>query len=336
MAEKRRMDFCVECRKDTEYVLQKKTITKTIRDKAYQFVITTAVCPECGEEMGIPGLMDQNVREVDEQYRAAEGLVTVDDIEKLMKIYKIGKAPLSFALGFGEVTVSRYLSGQMPSKEYSDIMRAALTSPAFMKKLLNENREKIADTAYHKAMDAAAGLEELFSVSDNMLRVIAYIFERLEEVTPLMLQKLIYFIQGVYSALYGRPIFEEDCRAWVHGPVYPKVYDLFRDFKYNPIDDPRFAVFEGSAEHLTADERRAADLVINTFGIYGGKAMERITHQEAPWQNARSGYDDQIPSNKTLTKDSIREYYVAVDKTYGIGSEEGIRRYIADMLGNAV
>ena len=197
MAEKRRMDFCVECRKDTEYVLQKKTITKTIRDKAYQFVITTAVCPECGEEMGIPGLMDQNVREVDEQYRAAEGLVTVDDIEKLMKIYKIGKAPLSFALGFGEVTVSRYLSGQVPSKEYSDIMRAALTSPAFMKKLLNENREKIADTAYHKAMDAADGLEELFSVSDNMLRVIAYVFERLEEVTPLMLQKLIYFIQGV-------------------------------------------------------------------------------------------------------------------------------------------
>ena len=136
--------------------------------------------------------------------------MTVDDIEKLMKIYKIGKAPLSFALGFGEVTVSRYLSGQVPSKEYSDIMRAALTSPAFMKKLLNENREKIADTAYHKAMDAADGLEELFSVSDNMLRVIAYVFERLEEVTPLMLQKLIYFIQGVYSALYGRPIFEED------------------------------------------------------------------------------------------------------------------------------
>ena len=168
MAEKRRMDFCVECRKDTEYVLQKKTITKTIRDKAYQFVITTAVCPECGEEMGIPGLMDQNVREVDEQYRAAEGLVTVDDIEKLMKIYKIGKAPLSFALGFGEVTVSRYLSGQVPSKEYSDIMRAALTSPAFMKKLLNENREKIADTAYHKAMDAAAGLEELFSALLNV------------------------------------------------------------------------------------------------------------------------------------------------------------------------
>ena len=314
MAEKRRMDFCVECRKDTEYVLQKKTITKTIRDKAYQFVITIAVCPECGEEMGIPGLMDQNVREVDEQYRAAEGLVTVDDIEKLMKIYKIGKAPLSFALGFGEVTVSRYLSGQVPSKEYSDIMRAALTSPAFMKKLLNENREKIADTAYHKAMDAAAGLEELFSVSDNMLRVIAYIFEKLDEVTPLMLQKLIYFIQGVHSALYGRPIFEEDCRAWVHGPVYPKVYDLFRDFKYNPIDDARFALLEWTEDVLTEDEKKVINLVLNTFGMYGGKVLEKITHNEEPWRSARRGYEDGIPSNEILTKDSIRKYYGAVHK----------------------
>lgn len=55
-------------------------------------------------------------------------------------------------------------------------------------------------------MAAADSIERLFNVSDKMLRVIAYVFERLEEVTPLMLQKLLYFIQGIYSALYGRPI----------------------------------------------------------------------------------------------------------------------------------
>ena len=41
---------------------------------------------ECGEEMGIPGLIDKNVQEIDEQYRAAEGLVLIDDIVRLMKI----------------------------------------------------------------------------------------------------------------------------------------------------------------------------------------------------------------------------------------------------------
>ena len=122
----------------------------------------------------------------------------IDDIEKLMKIYKIVKASLSLALGFGEVTIPRYLEGQVPSKEYSDVVRAVLVSPAYMKQKLMENRGKLTDAAYKKAMAAADSIESLFSVSEKMLRVIAYVFEKLEEVTPLMLQKILYFIQGVY------------------------------------------------------------------------------------------------------------------------------------------
>ena len=332
MTERGRRDFCIECRKETEYLLQKKDIVKTIRDKEYTFGITVAVCAECGEEMSIPGLIDKNVREIDEQFRAAEGLVSIDDIEKLMKIYKIGKAPLSLALGFGEVTIPRYLEGQVPSKEYSDVVKAALASPAYMKQKLIENRDKLTDAAYKKAMASAEGIQNLFSVSDKMLRVIAYVFERLEEVTPLMLQKLLYFIQGIYSALHGKPIFVEDCRAWVHGPVYPEVYELFRDFKYNPIDDARFALLDGTEDALTDDEKRVIDLVVNTFGMYGGKVLEKITHNEVPWKEARKGYGDSIPSSELLPKDRIMKYYIAVNQRYGIDTEAGLRMYIKDML----
>ena len=280
MTEKGRRDFCIECRKETEYLLQKKDIVKNIRDKEYTFAITVAVCAECGEEMSIPGLIDKNVQEIDEQYRAEGGLVSMDDIERLMKIYKIGKAPLSLALGFGEVTIPRYLEGQVPSREYSDIIRAALSSPAYMKQKLMENREKLTDAAYRKAFAAAESIESLFSVSDKMLQVIAYIFERLEEVTPLMLQKLLYFIQGVYSALYGKPIFEEDCRAWVHGPVYPDVYELFRDFKYNPIDDARFALVEGTGDALSFAQGADMDLRLDRVFL--------LAHKELPVDRAKA------------------------------------------------
>ncbi len=335
MTENGRRDFCIECRKETEYLLRKKDIVKNIRDKEYTFSITVAVCAECGEEMSIPGLIDKNVQEIDGQYREAEGLVLIDDIEKLMKIYKLGKAPLSLALGFGEVTIPRYLEGQMPSKEYSDVVKAALTSPVYMERKLMENREKLTDTAYKKALAAAESIESLFSVSDKMLRVIAYVFKKLEEVTPLMLQKQLYFIQGIYSALYGRPIFGEDCRAWIHGPVYPEVYDLFRDFKYNPIDDARFALLEGTEGALTEDEKRVVELVVNTFGIYGGKVLEKITHNEEPWLEARKGFDDSIPSSALLPKERIMKYYIAVNRKYGIDTEDGLRTYIRDMLDRA-
>ena len=329
---KERREFCIECRKDTEYNLQKKDVVKIIRGKEYTFSITVAFCTECGEEMSIPGLIDKNVQEIDEQYRAAEGLVSIEDIEKLMKIYKIGKAPLSLALGFGEITIPRYLEGQVPSKEYSDVIRAALTSPAFMKEKLNANKDKISDAAYRKAMEAADSIEGLFSVSDKMLQVIAYIFEKLEEVSPLVLQKLLYFIQGVYSALYGKALFQEECRAWVHSPVYPEVYELFSDFKYNPIDDARFVMLDGAADALTKEEKDVVDLVVNTFGMYGGKMLEKITHNEDPWKEARKGYGDNVPSSELLSKERIMKYYVEINKKYGIDTEAGLKTYIYDMI----
>ena len=86
MAEKERIDFCTICRKETEYVLKKRNIKKNIKDVEYMFNITIAICRECGEEMSIPGLIDRNIQEVDKQYRDYENIVSINDIENLMKI----------------------------------------------------------------------------------------------------------------------------------------------------------------------------------------------------------------------------------------------------------
>ena len=42
MTEKGRRDFCIECRKETEYLLQKKDIVKNIRDKEYTLLWLSA------------------------------------------------------------------------------------------------------------------------------------------------------------------------------------------------------------------------------------------------------------------------------------------------------
>ena len=142
----------MECRKETEYALRKTPVTKTIREKEYQFFITAAYCKECGCEVGVKGILDQNAKEIDNQFRKAEGIISTDEIEKLGKIYGLGKAPLSIALGFGEITITRYLAGQIPSKEYSDIMKSALSDTKVMRELVESNKDKLADAAYRKAI----------------------------------------------------------------------------------------------------------------------------------------------------------------------------------------
>lgn len=328
-----RKDFCTECRRETTYALKKIKINQTIREKAYTFEITAAFCNECGAEMGIPGLMDYNMKEIDEQYRKAEEIITVEDIERLMKLYNIGKAPLSLALGFGEVTITRYLAGQVPSKEYSDIMLHALASASYMKELLDQNREKIGETAYKKAYTAATQLENLYvAVPVELLAVIAYIFSALHEVTPLTLQKLLYYIQGNYAAIYDKPLFDATCEAWVHGPVYRNVYNLFRDFKYNPIDDDRFVPLKESALPLAPEVKEVVDRVLDTFGMYSGKVLESITHKETPWLDARKGLLPEETSHAEISLDAMKNYFKKVDGKYNIRTEEGLRKYIAKML----
>ena len=328
-----RKDFCTECRRETSYTLKKIKINQTIREKKYTFEITAAFCNECGGEMGIPGLMDYNMKEIDEQYRKAEEVITVEDIERLMKLYNIGKAPLSLALGFGEVTISRYLAGQVPSKEYSDIMLHALASATYMKELLDRNREKIGETAYKKAHIAATQMENLYvAVPVELLAVIAYIFSALHEVTPLTLQKLLYYIQGNYAAIYDKPLFDAPCEAWVHGPVYRNVYNLFRDFKYNPIDDDRFVPLKESALPLTLEAKEVVDRVLDTFGMYSGKVLESITHKEAPWLDARKGFLPDETSHAEISLDAMKSYFKKVDEKYNIRTEDGLREYISKML----
>jgi len=327
-----KVQFCTECREMTTYRIQNITYKKTIRDKEYEFIIKEAVCEKCGEVVNIPGLMDSNSQEIDRQYRLQEDIVTVEDINDLMKIYNIGKTPLSLALGFGEITITRYLVGQVPSKEYSDIIKKALESPKFMMEKINENMDKIGKTAYKKAIDAAKEIEPLFKLSEKMLLTISYIFNQIEEVTPLALQKMLYYIQGIYMVLYDKELFSEECEAWAHGPVFKDVYEVFKNFKFNPIDDTRFAMLQHRFKDLSDDEKKVIDLVVETFGIYSGKTLEKITHTEKPWQEARIDCLPNEPSDMIISKEAIKTYFSEVDLIYGVDNIEGLKNYIASRL----
>ena len=83
---KERYSFCTECRKECLYKLQKIERQYDIKGKKYNMEVTVAICKNCGEEMNIPGILDLRAKEVDEQYRKVENIISISDIEILMKI----------------------------------------------------------------------------------------------------------------------------------------------------------------------------------------------------------------------------------------------------------
>jgi len=324
--------FCEACRTEDTYHFRDTTYKGVIRDKEYVFNIVEAVCDNCGEVTTIPGIIDYNVHLMDRQYRDIEGIVTIEDINSLMEVYKLGKAPLSLALGFGEITITRYLQGQIPSVEYSNIIKKALESPDFMLKKIEENKGKIGDTAYKKAKKAIDELTPLFSLSEKMLLTISYIFKIAEEITPLALQKILYYVQAIYMVLYDKELFEEDCQAWAHGPVYRNVYEAFKSFRYNPIEDVRFSLFGNRFNELNIKERKVVETVVESFGLYSGKTLERITHTERPWLECRRRCLPNECSDEIITKKKIKEYFTEVRTEYDLSTVEGLKKYAAGRL----
>ena len=115
--------------------------------------------------------------------------------------------------------------------------------------------------------------------------------------------------------------------------VFLRLSGIFvSSFRYNPIDDPRFELLKGKSAYLDENERKVIDLVVNTFGLYGGKVLESITHEENPWNDAREGYSDNEPSQEEISQEAIKNYFVGVRKKYDLDTEAGIMNYIRNML----
>lgn len=78
-------------------------------------------------------------------------------------------------------------------------------------------------------------------LSENLRKVVSLIILHHREVfqeslTPMKLQKLCYYAQGIYMATQdGEPLFEEDFEAWTYGPVIPALYDEYKEYGWRSI-----------------------------------------------------------------------------------------------------
>lgn len=123
-------------------------------------------------------------------------------------------------------------------------------------------------------------------------------------ITPLKMQKILYYAQGYYLARYNKPLFNEDFQAWAHGPANPKIYDKYKQYGSSSIDEivDELYEFDDTITKFLFD-------IWNTFGIYDGKYLEQLTHTEEPWIKARKGYEPGERCEVVISKDSMKKFF---------------------------
>lgn len=111
------------------------------------------------------------------------------------------------------------------------------------------------------------------------------------DITPMKLQKLIYFVYRDYLKKTGRALFNERFETWRYGPVVPSVYDKFKKNGSNAIRT--YAFENGNDYFLTVNEqsspvfKEVIDLVWNIYKNLDGIVLSSITHREgSAWRKA--------------------------------------------------
>ena len=125
-----------------------------------------------------------------------------------------------------------------------------------------------------------------------------------ESMTPLALQKLVFFAQAWHLANLGQPLFADQFEAWAHGPVVRSIFDRFKHLSWEAIP----AV--NAAKEIKGSASRLLEAVYERYGAYTAKKLEEMTHEKGgPWEKTRGDLPPEARCEKVISVEIIRKFY---------------------------
>ena len=106
-----------------------------------------------------------------------------------------------------------------------------------------------------------------------------------QRISPMKLQKLIYFVYKRYLQENDRPLFDEYFEVWQFGPVLPSVYHEFKAYGASDITDYAYEVFDDKKRVYIVNEKAkdfydALKFVWQKYRHYDGPELSALTHRD--------------------------------------------------------
>lgn len=332
--------LCFECGAKNAFEL--KDTIREYEGAGYHFEMLVKVpfCKKCGAPIYDQELEKDISQKANEKIREQREIITRGEILEILDAYNISQKFLSRLLGWGEITLTRYVSGNYTPNLVNSNRLKELRNPYVFQLLVQDYEREQPEIKEEKSLNkAVAGvLRELNKLKELHGRIfdVANWFlaqtSEAEPITHLALQKLLYFVQSWSVALIGEPMFEDNCQAWVHGAVYPKVYDVFKRFGYMPLPKVEEAC------EFTEEELQILNAVKRYyFDMYSAKALEEICHREEPYIEARKGYSEGEICHTVIDREQIQLYYFYLSQKYNISLDNmsNVKIYLHRILNDS-
>jgi len=107
--------------------------------------------------------------------------------------------------------------------------------------------------------------------------------------SPLKLQKLLFYSQAWYAANKDERLFEDDIVAWKHGPVIEDVYHEYKE--YGSQDLKQIKVGAKKNASLAKDLKP----VLEVYGNMSAYELVARTHKEEVWRKNYQALNKLMP-----------------------------------------
>jgi putative zinc finger/helix-turn-helix YgiT family protein len=287
------------------------------------------VDPITEEEVFDRELEIENDSRLYDVYKKQKGLLTTQEIKSIRRKYGMTQKEFAISIGVGEITVHRFENGAIQTESVDAVMRLS-DDPDNMCNLLIKNHINLTEDSYQIFMKKVNELQRLKRhciakynlndfvdldvqtvdadiVSSCLIKKYNSQYDLLsqkygidanmnsEYITPLKLQKLLYYIQGLSLHIFGKPAFNNKIFAWGYGPVVSEIYQKYKDNGRSPI------IAAECDSSLSDGLNKIIDVVIESYGqIESGKLID-LTHDEEPWYSTTKDFE--------ITVEKIKDYF---------------------------
>lgn len=140
--------------------------------------------------------------------------------------------------------------------------------------------------------------------------------DNFRELGMLRLQKLLYFADGHYLALVGKPLITGEFEAWKYGPVSRPVYKTFKpqmstapwsaDYKVlNPVREESIVLDNEALLYGNRTARAMLESVVSFYSVKQAFELVDLTHlHDSPWTSV---YEE--GKNHVIPRDAICSYF---------------------------
>ena len=143
-----------------------------------------------------------------------------------------------------------------------------------------------------------------------------------KDISPMKLQKLVYFAHGWHLGIYGEPLLNEPVEAWRYGPVIRSIYDEFKHFRNEPITElvetlvqDSDGMFKLAAIDLPENDQTISllDEVWKVYKKFTAVQLANLTHESGtPWdqtwnQDCKKTWEKRIYIDNDLIEDYFTE-----------------------------